>query len=93
MNGQSWLRLEPFDALVYSPKHGAEIRFQGNSSNDRTWPGPGIPGVCHRLTVADRVAAPKVSSMPPPRTHAAGQERASKNFPESRRSTSGPYHL
>lgn len=43
--------------------------------NGCLWPGPGLPGERHKLTLVDRPTAPKVGFPVPSRTHTAGQER------------------
>jgi hypothetical protein len=39
------------------------------------WPGPGFPGNRRKLTLASREIEPKVSFLPPSRTHTCGHER------------------
>lgn len=51
--------------------------------NVRSWPGPGFPGVCRKLTLAGMAAAPKISFQAPPRTHAGGQYLPLANAPSN----------
>ena len=44
--------------------------------NGRTWPRPGFPGRCRKLTLAGGTIAPRVGFLTPPRIHTGGQERA-----------------
>jgi len=55
-------------------RHGTSIPQKGSLS-DRFWPGPGLPGVCRKQTLAGRAAALKISSLATPGTHAGGQGR------------------
>ena len=46
-------------------------------------PGPGLPGDRRKLTLAGRAIAPKVSFLPPPRTHTDGHFRSSNRPADS----------
>jgi hypothetical protein len=62
------------------------VRFEGRWATGRSWPLPGFPGGCRKLTLAGTAIAPKVSFLALPCTHTCGQEQPYSQVAQSGRS-------